>query len=55
MKRQMNSRCICAETRDAAEKSARHGNRVEFPDFPGNREADDGAGDKMSQPLRRLP
>ena len=40
--RQMNSRCICAETRGDAEPSARHGNRVQFPDFPGNREADEG-------------
>ena len=39
----MNSRRICVETRGTAEKSACHRNRVEFPDFPGNREADDGA------------
>ncbi len=39
----MNSRRIRAETRGAAEESARHRNRVKFPDFPGNREADDGA------------
>ena len=41
----MNSRRICAETRGGGAAAPRHGNRVGFPDFPRNREADDGARD----------
>ena len=42
----MNSRRICAETRDAREFiPMRHGNRVRGPGFPRNREVDDEARD----------